>query len=372
MTMHSTTSELARPETAVPSKYVHKTAHSEVLLTSWHKRSADEYTVTAQWPRTHGFYRLAHQLYDPMLFAETVRQAIPLLSHVAYDVPFGYHLIWEHFSYGLALENLRSSAGPAELVLHISCTGIERRRANLAAMTLQLRAERDGRHLGTAEARFTSHSPAVYRRLRGVHSELNSALAMARPPEKAILAHLAGRRLSEDVVLAPGGRSNCWQLRVDTEHPALFDHPVDHVPGMLILEAARQAAQAARTPVPVVVVGMETKFHRYLELDAPCWIQLFPAARPDRLRFAVEQDNTLCTSGEMSLSTPDETAPSTTTEAALPKSGEAALPTPVEAARRPFFSAQRTYGSPAPEIPRPAATCEVSAPCGAEWNSPAT
>ncbi|MGW7413466.1 ScbA/BarX family gamma-butyrolactone biosynthesis protein [Streptomyces sp. NPDC054863] len=317
----NTTSELASPATAVPRKYVHKAAHSEVLLTSWHRSSTDEYVVTAQWPRTHGFYRPAHRLYDPMLFPETVRQAIPLLSHVAYEVPFGHHLIWERLTYSLDLDNLHSSAEPAELVLHISCTDIERRRGNLSAMTLRLRAERDGRRLGTAEARFTSHSPAIYRRLRGAHGELHSAIAAARPPAEGVLAHLAGRQLAEDVVLAPSVHSDRWQLRVDTDHPALFDHPVDHVPGMLLLEAARQAAQAARTPAPIVVVGMQTDFHRYAELDAPCWIQMSPGETHDSLRFALEQDNTLCTSGTVSLSAP------------------------VATAQMPFLPAQRTCGS---------------------------
>ncbi|MFF8392662.1 ScbA/BarX family gamma-butyrolactone biosynthesis protein [Streptomyces sp. NPDC016172] len=341
MTMH-TASALASPATAVPRKYVHKAAHSEVLLTSWHRRSVDEYTVTAQWPRTHSFYRPAQGLHDPMLFAETVRQTIPLLSHVAYDVPFGHHLIWEHFRYSLALESLRNSTEPAELVLHISCTDIERRRGNLAAMRLQLRAERDGQHLGTAEARFTSHSSTVYRRLRGTYGELHNALAAARPPADGVLAHLAGRRLPEDVVLSPTGRSDRWQLRVDTEHPSLFDHPVDHVPGMLLLEAVRQAAQAARTPFPAVAVGMKTAFHRYVELDAPSWIQIWPGENRDRLRFAVEQDSAVCTSGEVSLSAP------------------------VEALGLPSPSAQQTSASTPPGKRRLVPSSEVPTPCGDE------
>ncbi|TWV40426.1 hypothetical protein FRZ03_22230, partial [Streptomyces misionensis] len=42
-------------------------------------------------------------------------------------------------------------------------------------------------------------------------------------------------------------------------------------PGMLLLEAARQAAHAA-TGRPSAVVGMETEFLRYAEFDAPCWV----------------------------------------------------------------------------------------------------
>lgn len=339
--MH-TASALADPATTLPRKYVHKAAHSEVLLTSWHRRAEDEYTVTAQWPRTHAFYRSAHRLHDPMLFAETVRQTIPLLSHVAYDVPLGHHLIWDHFTYTLALESLRESPEPAELVLHLSCTGVERRRGNLAAMTLRLHAERDGRHLGTAEARFTSHSPHIYRRLRGPYGDLRGALAAARPPAEGILARLAGRRLCEDVVLSPTGRDDRWQLRIDTEHPTLFDHPVDHVPGMLLLEAARQAAQAARAPLPAVAVGMATTFHRYVELDAPSWIQLHPTETGARLRFTVEQNDIACFTGEISLSAPD---------------GSPELP---------FLPAHQTataapLGKTLLTAPR-----EVSAPCGAQ------
>ncbi|MFB4426946.1 ScbA/BarX family gamma-butyrolactone biosynthesis protein [Streptomyces sp. QL37] len=297
-----TASSHASPATTLPREYVHKAAHSEVLLTGWHRDSVDAYTVTAQWPRTHGFYRPARQLHDPMLFVETVRQTIPLLSHVAYDVPLGHHLIWEHFSFSLAPESMRSSTAPAEPVLHVSCTEIERRRGNLAAMTLQVRAERDGQHLGTAVARFTSHSPAIYRRLRGAYGDLQQALDSARPPAPGVMAHQVGRRLHEDVVLAPTRENGRWQLRVDTQHPSLFDHPVDHAPGMLLLEAARQAAHATRSPRPVTAIAMRTRFHRYVELDAPSWIQTSPGSTPDSLSFAVEQDDAVCFSGEVTVS----------------------------------------------------------------------
>ncbi|WP_281275492.1 AfsA-related hotdog domain-containing protein [Saccharothrix australiensis] len=42
-------------------------------------------------------------------------------------------------------------------------------------------------------------------------------------------------------MLSPVGRSDSWLPRVDRRHPVLFDHPVDHVPGMALQEAGRQA-----------------------------------------------------------------------------------------------------------------------------------
>jgi hypothetical protein len=75
-----------------------------------------------------------------------------------------------------------------------------------------------------------------------------------------------------DVVLSPVGEPDRWQLRVDTRHPVLFDHMVDHVPGMLLLEAARQAA-AATLGHACLPLAVASEFLRYVELDAPCAIE---------------------------------------------------------------------------------------------------
>ncbi|WP_238698223.1 AfsA-related hotdog domain-containing protein [Streptomyces sp. E5N91] len=129
---------------------------------------------------------------------------------------------------------------------------------------------RNGVPLGTACTRFAIQERAVYERLRGRYADIPGlrVLPLAPPASPARV----GRLRFEDVVLSATDMSDRWQLRVDPMHPILFDHPVDHAPGMLILEAARQAALAATDPLRGVVTGMETVFHRYAELDEPCWI----------------------------------------------------------------------------------------------------
>lgn len=62
-------------------------------------------------------------------------------------------------------------------------------------------------------------------------------------------------------------------MRVDVTHPVLFDHPVDHIPGMLLLEAARQAAHATLQPQQIVLAGIDSRFNRFVEFDTPCWIE---------------------------------------------------------------------------------------------------
>jgi hypothetical protein len=78
------------------------------------------------------------------------------------------------------------------------------------------------------------------------------------------------------VVLSPTAGPNVWQLRVDTRHPVLFDHQLDHVPGMLLLEAARQGATAALGARSILPLTMACDFRKYVELDLPCVIEAVP------------------------------------------------------------------------------------------------
>jgi hypothetical protein len=271
----------------VPRQYVHKAALAEVLLTGWQPAGEDSFTITAQWPRAHSFYTSSDGRHDPLLFAETVRQIFPLLSHVAYDVPLGHHLIWDRFRYAVAAAALRIEPRPAEVTLRVDCFDVVRRRGRVAAVSLHVEALRDGGvRLGTADARFTSHAPAVYRRLRGPHAS-PSPLAVPLPPPVPA-AHVGHERL-QNVVLSATDSARRWQLRADTAHPVLFDHPVDHIPGALLLETARQAAHAVARPARAVPVGMSATFSRFAELDAPCWVEATTAPGGGPVRVTVSQ-----------------------------------------------------------------------------------
>ncbi|MFD7661792.1 ScbA/BarX family gamma-butyrolactone biosynthesis protein [Streptomyces sp. NPDC059788] len=267
--------------TTVPKEYVHKTALSEVLLTSWQETAPDVHTVTAEWPRAHTFYSSRNRLHDPLLLVETIRQTIPLLSHLAYNVPFGHQLIWDHFTYSLDPEALRTETAPTEIELRIVCSDIKRRKDTLSALTMDVEATRNGVRLGSAVARFTSHAPAIYRRLRGEYGDAREAMARAVPLPPPVAPRRVARAQFESVMLSPTDTRNRWQLRTDTTHPVIFDHPVDHAPGMLLLEAAHQAVHAVLHPLQVIPVGLSTVFTRYAELDAPCWIEATVLGRPE-------------------------------------------------------------------------------------------
>lgn len=273
----------------VPPELVHKLDRDEVLLTGWRETARDAFEATARWPRNHGFYQSAMGTCDPLMIAETIRQLLPLLSHSAYNVPLGHHLIWEDFHYSLDSAALSCEGVAVDLHLSVRTTEISWRGNRAAAMTLHTKIHRGMQRVGEARTRFTINSPAVYKRLRGRYADIHQAMAGAVRPVVPLDSGRVGRTSLYDVVLCPGPGPATWQLCVDTSHPVLFDHPLDHVPGMLLLEAVRQAAVATVYPHRVIPVSVSTEFHRYVEFDAPCWVsaQVLPPQTPQQARLQI-------------------------------------------------------------------------------------
>ncbi|WP_184349825.1 ScbA/BarX family gamma-butyrolactone biosynthesis protein [Streptomyces olivoverticillatus] len=262
---------LPRLTTTVPREYVHRAAVAEVLLTGWRRQAEDRFRVTAQWPRGHSFFTPLQGLrHDPMLVAETVRQIGSLLAHAEFDVPLGYQFLMWHLDYSVVAERLVLGDAPAELELDVVCSHVRRRGGMLAAMRYEVVIRRDGEVAATGSASYTCTSPEVYRRLRGPLPPGPPAPLGAPVPPRAV-----GRLSPFDVVLsaeAEGGPGR-WLIRADQRHPILFDHPVDHIPGMVLLEAARQAA-CALAPYPAISpTALTGTFRRYAELTSPCRIE---------------------------------------------------------------------------------------------------
>ncbi|MBQ1099197.1 hypothetical protein KBY55_24840 [Streptomyces sp. b94] len=255
--------------TTVPKEFVHRASVAEVMLTDWERREDHRFVVTAQWPRSHSFFTTANGCHDPLIAAETLRQAGSLLAHAEYGVPLGHHFLMWDLSLTVLPEHLSVGDAPAALDIDVVCSDIKTRRGSLAGFRYATVMRRAGHVVATGGASFTCVAPHVYQRLRAHRlSGAGAQLPLTAPTAPQDV----GRVSPTDVVLSPIGQRDRWQLRVDTRHPVLFEHPVDHIPGMMLLEAARQATVATLgegvTPLSVIA-----EFSRYAELDAPCVIE---------------------------------------------------------------------------------------------------
>ncbi|MEV5610363.1 ScbA/BarX family gamma-butyrolactone biosynthesis protein [Streptomyces sp. NPDC052225] len=260
--------------TTVPREYVHRAAVSEVLLTGW--RAADEphaFVVSCQWPRGHALFAQSGGYQDPMLLVESVRQAGVLLAHAEFGVEFGNQFLMGAMHFVATPPLFLATPVPTEVELHVVCRDIVRRGKSLAGIRYEVTAQIGGVALANAVGAMNCIRPNVYKRLRGERSTRCDRL-----PGAPIDPARVGRTDPQHVVLSehPGGTGNQWELRVDCTHPIFFDHPVDHVPGMVLLEAVRQAAHAVTGMTDGLIVGLDSSFERYAELDEVCVVEAEP------------------------------------------------------------------------------------------------
>ncbi|MBM9507276.1 ScbA/BarX family gamma-butyrolactone biosynthesis protein [Actinacidiphila acididurans] len=256
----------------VPREYVHRSAVAEVLLTGWRTQDEGHFVLQAQWPRCHTFYD-ADSVggHDPLLIAETIRQSGLLVAHAELGVPMGHQFLMHDLSFTARPDRMLVGGAPTDLTVEFRCAEVKRRRTALSWMRYETVLRRNGETIATGGASFTCVTAQVYRRMRG--DRMNArALPLPRPVEPAGV----GRQSALDVVLSPAGAYGRWQLRVDVRHPVLFDHPIDHIPGMVLMEAARQATVAVLDRPAPVVLAIAGTYDRFAELDLPCVIEAYP------------------------------------------------------------------------------------------------
>jgi 2-oxo-3-(phosphooxy)propyl 3-oxoalkanoate synthase len=95
-------------------------------------------------------------------------------------------------------------------------------------------------------------------------------------PAKAVDPYLVGRTNPRNVVLADAAAEDDTAravLRIPGDHPSMFDHPQDHLPGMVIAEAARQIAlltaleARGMSPSKTLPTALSVVFSQFGELE---------------------------------------------------------------------------------------------------------
>ncbi|MFF0556329.1 ScbA/BarX family gamma-butyrolactone biosynthesis protein [Streptomyces sp. NPDC004266] len=278
----------------ISRRFVHRASVTEVFLTDAVVAGADRFLVGAQLPRNHALYRPETTgQCDFMLLVETVRQAGIFLSHRYHDVPLGHHFIFKALSLRIGdPAALRVGCGPLAVVLDVKVvTPAGGRNPRRFDARFDMVIEVGGRECARASAGVVVIDGVRYGRLRQ-----RGRVAETAPVEPATSAHgTAAGAVDDRYVLRsvpaaeernrPAGARE-WRLHVDPTHPGYFEHPSDHVPGMLLLEAFRQAAR--ETTGGAALTSLDADFAVFGELARAVAVEAAPT-EDGRVRLAATQ-----------------------------------------------------------------------------------
>jgi hypothetical protein len=314
---------------------LHRSALSEVFLTDCRPVDEDRYVAAAQLPPLHTYYTdHLHRtpLVDPMLLLECCRQAETYGGHVMFGVPEDTAFILRDWSLRVTgPEALTRTAGPAELGMVVQTTGRRTVGGAIRALVYEIDLVLGGRPVGHVHISVGYLPSATYQQIRhgrrGSVPPSSTSLAPA-PGGVPVPPHLVGRAnpdnvLLQDVRLTSDGL--VARIRPAVDHPSMFDHAQDHLPGMVMTEAARQAGMLALndlyglSPSRWVMTGMGATFSAYAELDAPTLVRISPAVRSGwpkacELVAELEQHGTVIAEATLTMAQPIESVGTVATD----------------------------------------------------------
>jgi 2-oxo-3-(phosphooxy)propyl 3-oxoalkanoate synthase len=279
MRVGATGAELRFDQT-VPRRLVHKSAVEQVLLTDGRRLGGNSFAVAAHLPRSHMLFGdSAAGFYDATLLGEAFRQAVIYVTHRFLDVAEDVHFVIGRTS--LRIEDVEAGRvlprpQTLEMTLETDCLHYWRD-GTLRDYEARVEARVDGRLLLGGSGVLATLPPRRYATMRGQGRARSDELP--RPPrDPGRLTAGVGRTDPRNRLLAeltPGGDGYEAALAPDLDHPVFFDHPQDHLPGSLLVEALRQVAVASSSaacrwdPDRVVLTRFCVEFESFAELGAP-------------------------------------------------------------------------------------------------------
>jgi hypothetical protein len=300
-------------DSTVSRALVHRASVNEVFVTDAFRLGERRFRVGLQLPRAHSLHTDGGPpFHDLLLGCEAARQASALIAHRFFGVPLGHAFIFGTLDTRIDdPEPFRIGSAPAHVTLDVDVEP-RFRRGVLAQQRLLVAGAIDGRRCLTGEATAFYMPGARYAALRARAGGAHLAERPARPVPVAPAD--VGRHDPRNVVIsAPVAEANGWAagVIVDETHPVFFDHALDHIPALLILEAFRQtttaiAARGAGVPAErVLLTGCEARFGEFAELSLPATcvaaVDTSPVPGPPALRLELRQGEAVRATARMEV-----------------------------------------------------------------------
>jgi len=266
----------------LPRQVVHRHAIHEVFVTDAAELPDGTVRCVGQLPRTHSYFSdqsAEKPSYDIVLLTEVFRQAQFVMCHNYLGVPLDEKFIFVDGDVAIEPSALEVGEEPARAQIDIRIVERFHRKEVLNGITVAMEMTVDG--IPAASKRMSARwmSTSSWNKLREKgRAQLDFSGIRQQPTSCWIEPATVGRTSRRNVVV--GGISVVDEgisgaLIVNQRHPSLFDHPLDHVPAMLMFEAFRQIGLAVspmftfRPGASFVVKRYACDFVRFCELEFP-------------------------------------------------------------------------------------------------------
>jgi len=266
----------------VPRQLVHREALGEVFLTDMVGLGEREFLCGAQLPRQHAYFSdtiCEPSMFDAVLLMESVRQAAFVGAHRQFSVPDGHKFILPGISLSVSRPDaLRRGSLPAEMSIFAAVTKVKTTEGLCTGLDYEMQLSIGGDIVASAQTGMRMRTPGAYRRMRDDHRAGRDLKADQTATPLPVLPARVGRAAGKNVVLGDVEVSQdgaSATLLVPLDHPSMFDHPQDHIPGMVLVEAGRQLALLAASeccglsPAKTYLVQWTAKFTQFGEIEVP-------------------------------------------------------------------------------------------------------
>jgi A-factor biosynthesis hotdog domain len=284
---------------------VHRAALAEVLIADTVQVADDEFLLGTQLPRAHTLWSdRQHSYHDPLITVEICRQACLAIPQRYYDVGPDWQFVSKHIDF--AVVNLKAFAdnllSPPEGVLRARFSNRRERHGVLCGLTVGSVLSIDGTSASTVDGDLMFFPKDEYEQMRD-QQRTCKPLESARLPivTRRIDPARIGRILHRNVAIGESSTvgltaGECrYTVVVDQTQPSFFDHPLDHLPGALVIEIYRQAAIATATvggaasPASAIVTRCDVQLFDFAEFEAPveCSASVLDEPPHERVQIAL-------------------------------------------------------------------------------------
>ena len=262
---------------------VHKSFLSEVFLTDSRQVANDCFLISALLPKTHFYYNdvpIRSQFYDSALILEVCRQVSIYIAHIFYAISFDYKFIFDSANFTQYLGHKpANNIDKHKAIIHTKVINKKTKKDSLCGLEIDMMVYIDQELYACKSMKFSWVAPKMWDKLRRISQQQDSANLEIKPILKDIVCK---EHISNVVIGNFLECTNYFQATIiaDKTHPAFFDHPLDHISGILIIEAIKQfgIATCAKVfnckPTKLQFKSIQVEFKNFCEFYNPniCYV----------------------------------------------------------------------------------------------------